>query len=118
MKTKEELLAELGRIRRAIDKIETVESLATNKTYLGKCFKYRNNFSCPKKPSDYWWLYTEVISFDADCLHVWSFQTDARGEIYINSKEQQFAPMNGHVEIKKSEFETAWKKLKAKVNAA
>lgn len=31
---------------------------------VGKCYKYRNCYSCPQYDADYWWLYIKVIGVD------------------------------------------------------
>lgn len=37
---------------------------------IGKTFKKRNCNSLPKKPSDYWWLYSKIISINKDDIYL------------------------------------------------
>lgn len=27
----------------------------------GTCYRYRNSYSCPSKPEDYWWFYKKIV---------------------------------------------------------
>ncbi len=73
----EELTQQAAKINDEIDKIKTKEWLAKNRKMIGKCFKYRNNYSCPETDADYWWLYSRVIAVDDDGgLIAFEFQTE------------------------------------------
>ncbi len=58
------------------------------KRYVGKYFKYRNNYSCPQTEKDYWWLYSQVIGvIGKDQCIVNSFEFDSEGQIRINTQK-------------------------------
>lgn len=71
-------------IRDMKDKITNEDLRPFLMRLVGKCFKYRNSYSCPEKPSDYWWLYRHVIGVTTDSnLMVHQFQTDTYGELTV-----------------------------------
>lgn len=113
-KTKEELQADFVRARRALEKIEAAERLAENKKLIGKCFRVRNNYSVPAKPSDYWWLYTKVIGADAYNLKVFQFQIDKDGRIDINQREL-YRRVSDYQPITTDAFTRAWKSVQKRV---
>jgi hypothetical protein len=116
-----ETLKEQARsIAEKIGKIEDADRYQGNKTLEGKAFKYRNNYSCPEKPSDYWWLYLKVLKVTRDHIETHEFQTDKYGEITINLRKRHYRFLFGadsRIEIKASEFERAWKSVQAKIKA-
>lgn len=69
------------RIIRDTERREEVEA------HIGKCFRYRNSYSMPNKPSDYWFIYFRVIGTaqygNALCFR---FQTDKYGEFILHPK--------------------------------
>lgn len=102
-----------------IGRIEDAERYAQNKKLEGKAFKYRNSYSCPDKPSDYWWMYTKVLKVTRDFIHIHQFQTDRYGSVTIDLEKKHYRHFHGgFVEIKSSEFERQWKALKARIGAA
>lgn len=114
--SKEELQQTIAAARRKLSKIETAENYAEAKQLLGKCFKTRNNYSCPEKPSDYWWLYCRIIKVDKDAdMRGFKFQTDKRGAIFIDPNEYVFRHMNGWQEISLAEYKQALSKLQDKI---
>jgi hypothetical protein len=119
MSEKLELLKQL----KAIEEKEFNEIIEANypefKKLEGKYFKYKNCYSCPQKKSDYWWLYSKVVTVEKENLYksgenvlatctCWGFQTDKNGMININPIYETYTHSLG-VEISKSEFEKAWK---------
>lgn len=111
--------AQLRKIARdANEKLAAIEDqrkLAENLKLVGRHFKYRNSYSCPRKPSDYWWLYTKVIGADARGLRCFEFQIDRYGKIEIEPQKHGHH-MAGHVEIDESEFRQAWGRLLHRVD--
>lgn len=108
-------------IAERIDKIEESSRFQANKELEGKAFKYRNNYSCPEKPSDYWWMYLKVLKVSKDYIDTHEFQTDKYGEITINLRKRHYRHLFGagsRIEIKPAEFDRAWKAVLAKVKAA
>lgn len=80
-----------------------------NKNNIGRCFKYRNNYSCPEKDDDYWFLYLKIIGVedkrgDYECIE---FQKDSYGicQICITTKYSNF--INDYVEISETEWKVA-----------
>lgn len=70
--------------REKVWKIEAAERYEKAKGLLGKCFRYRNSYSCPEGEKDRWWLYMRVTEVAKDgWLTVFSFQTDKNGAIEI-----------------------------------
>lgn len=100
------------------EKISDIESTATrkaNQAKVGKFFRTRNSYSCPEKPSDYWWLYAEVTRMDEyGMLYVTEFQTDKNGDINIRF-DQCHHHMQHWVSSSRAEFHMAWARMLAVV---
>ena len=60
------------------------------KKFIDKCFRYKNSYSCPEKPEDYWWVYSRVMGLDETALIVDSFQQDSFGKITIRLGENKY----------------------------
>ena len=84
----------------------------------GTCYKKKNNYSCPEKPSDYWYEYTKVLEIkekdiysnnDHDalshCIQV-SFYTDKYGNFSIR-QENSYVHLLGK-KITEKEFNKAF----------
>lgn len=104
------LRKEAGVIHQRISAIEASDRVAQGKTLVGKCFKYRNCYSCPEKPSDFWWSYTVVTAIDD---HGWltllSFQSDKNGRVEIKTDVLMYSGyLPGYVEITTNELAGAW----------
>lgn len=84
------------------------------KEYEGKYFKYRNNYSNPQKPSDYWFVYTKCITvIDAKFFFVSRFETDKDGQIEI--KHERTGSHLFQNRITKREYDAARRKITAKI---
>lgn len=85
MGTREQKIrAKIAELQSELDEKATRERMNAANRLVGKCFKYRNCYSCPEKDSDYWWLYVRVLSVDTDGYTSGvSFQTDSRGACEI-----------------------------------
>lgn len=58
---------------------------------VGKCYRYRNSFSCPEGDADYWWLYMKLTGLDdMGTLIAHTFQTDKTGKIEIRFDEPRY----------------------------
>lgn len=86
------------------------------KQWIGRCFKYRNSYGGNRKN---WWLYSIITGVTdvnfcrtpaSPYLEVISFQKCEMGEFRIKVKEFSY-DMNGHIEIKPSEFNIEYKKI-------
>lgn len=85
---------------------------------VGKCFKYRNNYSLPEKASDYWWLYRRVVSQKDGYLMIESFQVDKYKKINIEPKQEfHYRHLDSYIEISKAEYAREWKKLLKRINS-
>lgn len=111
---KQRLQEQLAPLQAELHRIEDAEKKAESVAFLGKCFKYRNNYSCPKGPQDYWWLYAKVIGMGEYWPVAFEFQTDKDGQITIREKEC-FSRLKGHNEITQKEFDAAWRKVQQAV---
>ena len=113
----ENLVAERRNLEKRIYSLEADKRAAENKKLVGKCFKYRNCYSCPEKPSDYFWLYLKVTGVDKTGRPSgWSFEIDKYGDCRVR-KERPPSLAGGYKPITSAEFEKAWTKFKAKVNS-
>lgn len=95
------------------EKFET-EELPKMKANIGKCFRYRNNYSCPEKPSDYWWLYRKITGVKDGSYTSFQFQTDRDGMVRIEQKEWDNISESDK-EITDAEFNHVWKETLAKI---
>lgn len=77
-------LQKIGSVCR--DEIHKRELLGREKNlkgFVGKCYKYKNCYSCPQEEKDYWWLYIRVKEVKDGCLVCQTFQKDSYGKIII-----------------------------------
>jgi hypothetical protein len=112
MERKKELLKIIGNAQEELAAIVSREKSIENREYLGKCYKVRNNFSCPENESDYWWLYLKIIETDDRDFYALRFQVDKYGNFTIEPKTITYNPNNyGCIEISEKEFQDAWKEL-------
>jgi hypothetical protein len=113
-----ELRNTLKRVRRELSAIEDKRACAENVKLIGQCFKYRNNYSCPEKSSDYWWLYCCVLSADEYGLRLFEFQTDKHGRIEIRPEGHAVnahSMQSGYVPISEAEYCKAWAQTLKKI---
>ena len=92
-----------------ICEIEHAEKRVRNQSLVGRCFAFRNCFSCPEGPEDYWTLWQKVVAIDESGEPVvFRFQTDKHGRIEIEQRN-----CLGHMgdETTEEAFLEAWKKL-------
>lgn len=115
MTSKTALQAQIRDLQRELSVILDAERDAENASFSGKHYRVRNNYSCPSKPSDYWWMYVGVID-TRDGIFAMTFQTDSRGEVRIE-KRAFYMPvtLNSYQQITKREFESEFRKMLARV---
>lgn len=113
-----ETLRETSRkAQEAISEIETLARREANGPKVGKFYKTRNSYSCPEKPSDYWWVYEKVTRMDeSGFLYTTQFQTDKHGKIFIEPDHYAYHMQYG-TEIKPAVFSRAWAKLIEDIDA-
>ncbi len=61
------------------EQIEEREVAPKRRALVGKCYRYRNNYSCPQKASDYWWMWVKVVGVDGGNIQVVQVQLDKYG---------------------------------------
>jgi hypothetical protein len=112
----ETLKATARKAQNEIYKIELAERQQQSEKLVGKTFKYRNNYSCPEKPSDYFWLYLKVKKVSRDGhLICEEFQTDKYGDISIRFERHQYNHLSGYISITPAEYRRAFKAMQAKI---
>lgn len=105
-----DLREKAGHIQREINRIESEARSKASAAVLGKCFKYKNFYSCPKTNADYWWLYTRVTAVDkTGWLRVFRFQTDTNGQTTIDPNTLHISANNLGEQITLRQFQHAWK---------
>jgi hypothetical protein len=101
------LEAEARKINSALYEARNKEKQAEAKKFVGKYFRYRNNYSLPKTAKDYWYIYFRVLRVDSMgmvvCLRV---QRDKNGVIEINSKYHTYPHHLGE-QITRKQYVTA-----------
>ncbi len=108
---KKQLEDTLRKTRDQINKIEQTEREQRNAEFVGRHFRYKNCYSCPEKPSDYWWMYIRVTGLKEGVLVVQKFQRDSRGMIAIETDEYYHQMLCGCQEITKHQYEKAFAKI-------
>ncbi len=117
-KTKEQLESEIRTLSVQWNKIKDKEDAAIDASFLGRFFKTRNNYSCPKKPSDYWWLYAKVVCVKSG-IKATSFQVDCNGRIEIRQNDYFMSnTLLSYTEISQLQYEKAWLKCLEQISAA
>lgn len=102
-------------LRRKKLEIENEKRYEENKPYVGKYFSYRNSYSLPKDPEDYWTVFYRVDSInDGGHLIAMSFQTDKNGIVTFEPKHDVF-PSLLNFEITKEEFEAEFQLMKERI---
>jgi len=84
-------------------KIETEE----NKNNIGRCFKCKNNYSCPEKDEDYWFLYSKIIDAEGRYYKCIEFQQDSYGICQTSIREKYHTFINDYIEISEYEWNVA-----------
>lgn len=118
----EELEREILDCRRAINKkqeeIDQRVKVPEMKKLIGRFFKYRNCYSCPK-PDEYWWLYSRITAYEDGGLLADEFQTDKDGRIDIKFNIWKpylgLESRGGYIEITKAEYLKAKKRLQDQI---
>lgn len=117
MQTLEELKVEASKIGAKISKIEHESRTETNRQHVGRYFKYRNCYSCPEKPSDYWWHYVKVQKVDdAGMLTVFMFETDKYGKTSTGVDEHRYH-LDDYMPCPAAEFNKAWRAFQKRIAA-
>lgn len=106
----DELRREAAAMQARVIAYEAAERDRENAKLHGKCFVYRNSYSCPETDADYWSMYTRVLRIENGRLIVHRFQTDRDGKIEIELAAPA-SPSTLGIEINAEEFDAAWTDL-------
>jgi hypothetical protein len=114
-KTDEELRALSNAAQNELSRRQAEAFQQANASKVGKYFKTRNSYSCPEKPSDYWWTYEYCTSMDKDgMLKTFQFDTDKYGDVRVKFNHHAY-----HLQYAqpctKAEFDRAFKKMQQKI---
>lgn len=99
---KQKLQKQFAEARNQLDAIERKEAFKHNKQYVGRFFKYRNNYGsgCPG-----WWLYVAVVGIDRNAqLIALQFQRTSKGIFELRPRRDFFHISEGYKEITQEEF--------------
>jgi hypothetical protein len=95
--------------------IEAVKRRNDNGAKVCKTFRTRNSYSCPEKPSDYWWLYAKITRMDeGGLLYATTFQVDKYGHVYI-AYDTCVHHAQYYTSCTAVEFNKAWRRLLKKL---
>lgn len=103
----------------ALESAKDAERDKKNKPLLGKHFKFRNCYSCPEKPSHYWWVYYKVLAVDGAQITVHRFETDRRGKMTVDFKDLMFwwhGPDSSYQPTTAADFNKAWRAFQKRVS--
>lgn len=85
------------------------------KEFVGKCYKYRNCYSCPQEEKDYWWMYICVKDIKDGYLVCQTFQKDSDGKIIINLNEKISSVSDKHILCGKATFNLELEKMMVEI---
>lgn len=105
---REALERQMQTLQRQLNVLNDRENAARFGGLVGKCFTYRNCYSCPEKPSDYWNSYCLVSRITGAYATVLEFEIDKDGMIRIHHERCIPASMLGSSwkEITRAQFNT------------
>ncbi len=103
---REALERQMRKLRRELNVLEDRENAERFGGLVGKCFTYRNCYSCPEKPGDYWQSYCRVSGITGATATVLEFEIDKDGMIRIHHERCIPAGMLGSSwkEITRAQF--------------
>lgn len=78
---------------------------------VGRCFKYRNSYSCPESAEDYWFVYYQIVDVTSQIgkYEAISFERNIQNEFRAFIRESFFIISSRYIEISKEEFNQARK---------
>lgn len=104
---KNKLQQTIVRARDELSAIEGRERTAKNRKYLGKFYKLRNHYSCPRDESDYWNLYIKITGMTQHGnIESVRFQTDKQGRMEFD-KSSMLDIYDEIIEISEKEYQQA-----------
>ncbi len=115
--TPDELRRIIADAQKSLSAIQYQERRRAHERLIGKCYKFRNSYSCPEKESDYWWLYRKITSMDEfGWLNTFEFQKDRSGQITIREENLKVAESSEDIPISHAEFNEAWDALRKHID--
>lgn len=82
MNRKEELEGIVFEARSELNEMQDQDRFDQNAKYVGRCYKYKNSYSCPQSDDDRWWLYAMVTQMgEHGSLVGITFQDDKQGKL-------------------------------------
>jgi hypothetical protein len=115
---KAELEKQISVLRGELNRIKEAEADKAYSALVGKFFKAKNHYSCPEKPSDYWWIYVKVLGVSGGGLSCTSFQTDKNGEVNVRPDAFYMSvSLESYIEIPEKEYERAFCKMLSRLEA-
>lgn len=112
MTRKDEIAAQMKSLRDELWKIEKVEEKERVTPLLGKCYRYRNCYSCPEVESDYWWMYFRIVALEGGSPIAFVFENGKYGEIRIKPRSRESEHLIAKAEeIPYKDYSRAWELL-------
>lgn len=107
----------LQKLRKEVLELEYAESVRAHyprvAKLVGKHFKVRNSYSCPRGPEDYWFVYRTLVLADKKEGHgTWhEFQVDKDGQLTVSQTTMPLEAIPGDaIPISEEEFVLARRK--------
>lgn len=125
--TKEQLKKQLNYITKKEEKEMIEKHYPEFKKLEGTCYKTKNTYGCPKKPSDYWFLYTKITKIKREDVYDtigngvtcrfkgWSFQNSKYNNFSVELKKTGYVHSLGK-QITEEEFIEAWNRAMSKLD--
>jgi hypothetical protein len=101
-----------------IHKREELKKEKALKEFVGKCYKYKNCYSCPDSEEDYWWLFIYVKDVKDGCLVCQTFQKDKYGKIMIDLNDRICSINNNYLLCGKATFNLELEKIMVEIGDA
>lgn len=104
MSRRDDIIAQIAPLRAELDEIDRKKRISQSASEVGRCYRYRNCYSCPQTEADYWWLYIKVTEMSEDGrLTGLGFQTDKDGKIEFENRTY-FTGSERYQEISEESF--------------
>jgi hypothetical protein len=103
---------QLQKLQKEVWKEKDAEQTAKAKKLVGKCFKFRNCYSCPKGDKDKWWLYTRIVGVKDGCCVQIQHEIDKDENVSIRRQlcsTRSFDSGDGYIPITLEEYAEAFK---------
>ena len=111
--SKQALERGIATARAELRDIEEAEDARELAGMAGKCFKYRNCYSCPQSEADKWWAYQIVRTVTGGTAKSMYFEIDKDGKVSVEA--ERYFSRSGWVPISRTELNRAWKAVERKL---